>query len=43
MKMANAVVYAISDSFEETAAAVAKAAAAQFPGNDIIIDRAHCV
>jgi [pyruvate, water dikinase]-phosphate phosphotransferase / [pyruvate, water dikinase] kinase len=43
MKTANAIVYAISDSFEETAAAVAKSAAIQFPGNEIIIDRVHCV
>lgn len=43
MKMANAVVYTISDSFEETAAAVAKAAAAQFSNSEIIIDRFHCV
>jgi len=43
MKTANALVYAISDSFEEVADTVAKAAAAQFPGGDIFIDTAHCV
>lgn len=41
MKMANAVIYAVSDSFEETAVAIAKSAAAQFAGNDIVIDRVH--
>jgi [pyruvate, water dikinase]-phosphate phosphotransferase / [pyruvate, water dikinase] kinase len=43
MKMTNAVIYSISDSFEETAAAVAKVAAAQFSDSKIIIDRFHCV
>ena len=43
MKMAKAVIYAISDSFEETAAAVAKVAAAQFSDSETIIDRFHCV
>ncbi|HYE11143.1 MAG TPA: pyruvate, water dikinase regulatory protein [Patescibacteria group bacterium] len=43
MKMANAVIYAISDSFEETAATVAKVAAAQFADSEIIIDRFLCV
>ena len=43
MKIANAVIYTISDSFEETAAAVAKAATAQFSNSEIIIDRFHCV
>lgn len=43
MKMTNAVIYTISDSFEETAAAVAKLAAAQFSDSEIIIDRFHCV
>lgn len=43
MKMANTVIYAISDSFEETAAIVAKVAAAQFSDSKIIIDRFHCV
>lgn len=43
MKMTNAVIYTISDSFEETAAAVAKVAAAQFSDSEIIIDRFHCV
>lgn len=41
MKMVSAVIYAVSDSFEETAVAIAKAAAAQFAGNDIVIDRVH--
>lgn len=43
MKMTNAVIYTISDSFEETAAAIAKVAAAQFSDSEIIIDRFHCV
>jgi [pyruvate, water dikinase]-phosphate phosphotransferase / [pyruvate, water dikinase] kinase len=43
MKMTNAVIYSISDSFEETAAAVAKVAAAQFSDSKIIIDRFHWV
>lgn len=43
MKTTNAVVYTISDSFEETAALVAKTAAAQFSDSEIIIDRFHCV
>lgn len=43
MKTPNAVVYAISDTFEETAAAVAKAAAAQFSDCAIEIDRVHCI
>lgn len=43
MKMANTVIYAISDSFEETAAAIAKVAAARFSDNKITIDSFHCV
>jgi regulator of PEP synthase PpsR (kinase-PPPase family) len=43
MKTANAVIYTISDSFEETAPLVAKTAAAQFLDSNIIIDRFHCV
>jgi regulator of PEP synthase PpsR (kinase-PPPase family) len=43
MKTPDAIVYAISDSFEETAANVAKSVVAQFPGSDIIIDGTHYI
>lgn len=35
------MIYAISDSFEETAVAVARAAAAQFESREIVIERVH--
>lgn len=43
MKIPNTVIYAISDSFEETAASVAKAAAAQFVDIEIAMDNVHWV
>jgi regulator of PEP synthase PpsR (kinase-PPPase family) len=43
MKTPNTVIYAISDSFEETAASVAKAAASQFTDVEIAMDSVHWV
>lgn len=43
MKTANAIIYAISDSFEETAVFIAKAAAAQFDSSNVIIERIYFI
>lgn len=43
MKTANAIIYAISDSFEETAVFIAKAAAVQFDSSNVIIERIYFI
>lgn len=43
MKTANSIIYAISDSFEETAVFIAKAAAAQFDSSNVIIERIYFI
>lgn len=43
MKTANAIIYAISDSFEETAVIIAKIAAAQFDSSNVIIERFYFI
>ncbi len=43
MKTANAIIYAISDSFEETAVFIAKVAVAQFDSSNVIIERFYFI
>lgn len=43
MKTANATIFAISDSFEETAVFIAKAATAQFDSCDVMIERIYFI